>query len=72
MAPRPSRKRSAERVLGVSLETFIAERRANGESYRRIALALRDATAGAIDVTDVTVRAWHQQDDSEAFLATPA
>jgi hypothetical protein len=45
--------------LGRSVYDFIAERRTNGDAYRQIAVALRDATDGATDVTDQTVRAWH-------------
>lgn len=45
--------------LGRSVYDFIAERRANEESYRAIAYALREATNGETDVTDQTVRAWH-------------
>lgn len=65
MAPRSPRKRFADRLLGVSVEEFIATRRADGDSYRRIAVALSDATGGEIDVTDVTVRVWHQQQSED-------
>jgi hypothetical protein len=64
--PRSPRKRFADRLLGLPVETFIAERRANGDSYRRIALDLLDATSGEIDVTDVTVRSWHQEAEATA------
>lgn len=37
---------------------FIAARRAAGDSWRRIALALYDASAGRIDVPEATVRKW--------------
>ncbi len=52
------RQRYADMLLGRSVDDFIAERRANGQSYRRIAADLRDATSGEIDISDVTVRAW--------------
>lgn len=45
--------------LGRSVFDFIAEQRADGKAYRQIAVALRDATDGATDVTDQTIRAWH-------------
>lgn len=66
MAHRSPFKRLADRLLGEPVDGFIADRRAQGESYRRIARALLEATHGEIDVTEATVRAWHQQDDDEA------
>jgi hypothetical protein len=56
---RPPQQRYADLLLGRSVDDFITERRANDISYRRIAADLRDATSGEIDVSDVTVRAWH-------------
>lgn len=50
--------RYANLLLGRPVLDFITERRANDLSYRRIALDLRDATDGEIDVSDVTIRAW--------------
>lgn len=44
--------------LGRSVFDYIAEQRADGLSFRNIAAGLRDATDGATDVSDVTVRAW--------------
>lgn len=52
------RQRLATLLLGRPVTEFIAERRANGDSYRTVAAALRDATSGEIDVSDVTVRTW--------------
>ena len=52
------RQRLATLLLGRPVLDFIAEHRANGASYRTVALALRDATDGEIDVSDVTVRSW--------------
>ena len=51
-------QRYADLLLGRSVDEFIAERRANDVPYRRIARDLCDATAGEIDVSDVTIRAW--------------
>lgn len=44
--------------LGRPVHEWIAEQRAANLSFRRIASALRDATDGATDVSDVTVRSW--------------
>lgn len=54
----PPRQRLADLLLDQPVVQFIAERREAGDSYRSIALALRDATGGEVDVTDVTVRTW--------------
>jgi hypothetical protein len=56
-------KQLADRLLadqGVAggVDQFTVEKRSVGWSWRRIALAMRDATAGAIDVTPETVRGW--------------
>lgn len=59
MPPTPPRQRLADLLLGRPVLEFINERRADDVSYRRIATDLRDATDGEIDVSDVTVRAWH-------------
>lgn len=59
MPPTPPRQRLADLLLGRSVLDFIAERKANSLSFRRIAADLRDATDGEIDVSDVTVRAWY-------------
>lgn len=59
MVSTPPRQRLADLLLGRPVLDFIAERRADGTSYRRIATDLCEATSGEIDVTDVTVRSWH-------------
>lgn len=43
---------------GVTLEEFIANRRAEGVSYNRIAKALGLFTEGIVDVTGETIRNW--------------
>lgn len=48
----------ADRTVADSVDEFIATRRSTGASWRRIALDLRDLTAGQIDVTPETVRGW--------------
>lgn len=54
-------QRYADLLLGRSVDDFIAERRANGDSFRRIARDLADATSGEIDVSDVTVGTWYRR-----------
>lgn len=68
----PPRQRLASLLLGRPVLDFIAEHRANGGTYRRIAAALRDATAGELDISDVTIRAWHlaAQSDHEDYRST--
>jgi hypothetical protein len=58
MASTPPGQRLADLMLGRPVLDFIAERRADAVPYRRIATDLRDQTAGELDVSDVTVRAW--------------
>lgn len=58
MPPTPPRQRLADLLLGRPVLEFIAEKYADGLSYRRIAADLRDATDGEIDVSDVTIRTW--------------
>jgi hypothetical protein len=58
MQPSP-RQRLADLLLKRPVAEFIAERRANRESYTTIAAAIRDATDGEIDVSDEAVRQWH-------------
>ncbi len=57
------RQRLASLLLKRPVMDFIAERRANGLSFRTIAADLREETSGEIAVSDMTVRAW--------WLATP-
>lgn len=57
------RQRLASLLLKRPVLEFIEERRADEVAYRRIAQDLRDGTAGEVDVSDMTVRAW--------WLATP-
>lgn len=62
-------QRYADLLLGRSVDDFIAERRANEVPYRRIARDLSDATDGEIDVSDVTIRAWHLRSLDTADVA---
>lgn len=48
----------ADHLLPDGLEEFVTSRRAAGQSWRRIALELRDATGTVIDVTHETLRSW--------------
>lgn len=63
--PHP-RQRLASLLLGRDVLDFIEEHYANGTSYRRIAVALRDATDGEIDVSDQTIRSWRLAKQDEA------
>lgn len=56
--PKTPRQRIADLLLGRPVEDFIAERRANADSWTSIAIALRDATDGEIDVTGEAIRQW--------------
>lgn len=53
-------RRLADTMLVGGIDRFIADRRAGKKpaSWRRIALDLRDATDGQIDVTPETLRNW--------------
>lgn len=53
-------RRLADRLLADvgGVDQLIADKRADGASWRAIALAIRDLTAGEVDVTDETVRRW--------------
>lgn len=62
---RLAQQRYADLLLGRNVDDFIAERRADAVPYRRIARDLADATSGEIDVSDVTVRAWHLRSEAE-------
>ena len=61
--PTPSR-RLADTLIEGGLAAFVAKRRGDGASWRRIAADLRDATDGQVDLTDETLRGWFQSDDT--------
>lgn len=48
----------ADLLLDQPVETWVHERRGRGMSWRRIALEMRDATEGKVDVSPTTVMAW--------------
>lgn len=48
-------------MLGGKLQEFVLARRAKGDSWRRIALDLRDDIG--LDVTHETVRGWYFTED---------
>lgn len=50
--------RYADELLDRPLAEYVAEQRADGVSWRRIALNLRDETDGEIDITYETLRSW--------------
>ena len=53
-------QRLADALLPDGLDAFVAARRP-AESWRRIALELRDETANAVDVTPESLRSWYAQ-----------
>lgn len=55
-------QRLADHMLGGTLSDYVLTRRAKGDSWRRIALDLRDDIG--IDVTHETVRAWYMDADN--------
>lgn len=52
-------QRLADHLLKGKLEEYVAERRSQGYSWRRISLELRDDIG--IDVTHETLRLWYGQ-----------
>ncbi len=52
-------QRYATALLGRPVTDYIAEQKARGQSYLSIALALREATAGQVAVSDESIRQWH-------------
>lgn len=66
--PTPTRLYADTLLPDGGVAAFIAARRATTPptSWRRIALDLRDATGGRIDVTPETVRNWTASDSTRA------
>jgi hypothetical protein len=59
----------ADHLLDGGLDAYIERKRADGRSWRKIALDLRDDTNRAIDVTWQTLHNWYPQyhgDDERA------
>jgi hypothetical protein len=52
-------QRLATRILDNDVRDYIATRRTDGMSWRRIAAELLRDTDGEIDVTYETLRSWH-------------
>lgn len=48
----------ADHLLDVPLAQYVGAKRAAGESWRNIALGLRDDTDGQVNVTHETLRRW--------------
>lgn len=57
-SPTPTRLLADALLPAGGVARFIADRRADRYSWRRIALDLRDTTAGRVDITPETVRRW--------------
>jgi len=51
----------ADHLLKGGVAKFIKTHRQQEKSYRQIALAMRDQTAGKVDVTPETVRNWDRE-----------
>lgn len=58
-----SHQRLAEALLGQPLATWVAERRAAGKSWRKIAADLSVSTGGAARISRETLRSWYGPDD---------
>ena len=61
--------RLADNLLPGGLEEFVLSRRAAGMSWRRIALAIYDATDRKIDPTHESIRSWFPDDDNGKEVA---
>lgn len=51
-------QRLADILLGEPVESWVAQRRNEGKSWRRISNELRDETKGDIDVAPPTLISW--------------
>lgn len=58
LTPNPTQQ-LAEIILGRPLGTYVAEKRAAGLAWRKVATALHDDTAGRIDVSYEALRVWY-------------
>lgn len=61
---RSPRQVLADLLLKRPVEEYIAERRAEGRSWAKVARDLYEATGGQVDVADETVRAWARHDSA--------
>lgn len=57
-------RRLADNLLEGGVDSFVISRRTKRKSWRTIALDLRDATHGEIDVTSETLRSWYRDADA--------
>lgn len=60
-----SKRAAASDVLGRDVRDVIAEKRAQGVAYDRIARDLFVETGGRVDVTGQALRNWSRSDDSD-------
>lgn len=58
--------RLADILLDEPVDRWIAEQRASGLSWRRIAFALRDATDGQLEISDQTLISWGSTQNGSA------
>lgn len=63
MRPSPTR-RLLDHLISEGLDVFVADRRARGWSWRRVARDITDATG--IDVSFETVRSWYPDVNGDA------
>lgn len=66
--PTPKRQ-LAELLLNEPLDRFVRTRRAAGHAWRQIAIELRDATDGRVDVTGESLRSWFPDQKPEKASA---
>jgi hypothetical protein len=56
----------AEIILGRPLGAYVAEKRAEGLAWRKVAIALNTDTAGRIDVSYEALRVWYADEEAVA------
>jgi hypothetical protein len=69
--PQTPTRRLADTLLDGRLDEFVTSRRAEGRPWRLICRDLRDATDGAIDITEVTIRSWFPPAPSAPAQTSP-
>ena len=57
-----STQQLAEIILGRPLGAYVAERRSEGQAWRKVATSLRNDTAGRISVSYEALRVWYGEE----------